>query len=115
MKLLAALLLSCGLVSATAANTTATEPAIQVLPKNFRPPQVFQNNNLVRIINLEKSYVRESINVVVENVDKRPQSEYYVAFPTDTIDKVGGLEGWPKDSEEKKKFTVTSTRQIPSR
>ncbi|EGD95328.1 oligosaccharyl transferase subunit alpha [Trichophyton tonsurans CBS 112818] len=114
MKLLAALLLSCGLVSATAANTTATEPAIQVLPENFRPPQVFRNNNLARIINLEKSYVRESINVVVENVDKRPQSEYYVAFPTDTINKVGGLEGWPKDSEEKKKFTVTSTRQIPS-
>ncbi|KAK2879380.1 hypothetical protein FQN49_000948 [Arthroderma sp. PD_2] len=114
MKLLAALFVSSLLQSATALNTTSTEPTVQLLPKNFKPPQVFQNNNLVRIINLEKSYARESINVVIQNVDKKPQSEYYVSFPTDTISKVGGLEGWQKDSADKKKFKVTSTQTIPS-
>jgi oligosaccharyltransferase complex subunit alpha (ribophorin I) len=62
------------------------------LPLDFAPPQVFENTNLVRNINLEKSYPRETTNIVVKNVDKSPQSEYYFAFPRDVVAKVGGLE-----------------------
>ena len=37
----------------------------QILPSNFQPPQVFEHVNLVRNVNLDKGYVRETINVVV--------------------------------------------------
>ncbi|KAF1356483.1 Ribophorin I [Delphinella strobiligena] len=76
------------------AESNLTYPAIskQILSSTFKPPQVFENNNLVRTINLEKEYARETINVVVENVDKQPQSEYYLPFEQGLIARVGGLE-----------------------
>ena len=63
-----------------------------ILPSTFKPLQHFQNVNLLRNINLEKGYVREVVNVVIENIDKKPQSEYYIPFPLESISKVGGLE-----------------------
>ncbi|KAL8651725.1 MAG: hypothetical protein Q9210_003091 [Variospora velana] len=68
----------------------------QILPHNFKPPQVFQNANLVRHTNLEKSYVRETINVAIENIDSKPQDQYYVPFAADVIDKVGGFDARDK-------------------
>ena len=64
----------------------------QILPSTFKPLPHFQNVNLLRTINLDKGYVRENINVVIENIDKRPQSEYYIPFPLESISKVGGLD-----------------------
>jgi len=58
----------------------------------FKPPQVWKNANLVHIISLEKNYVKENINVLVENVDNRPHDEYYVPFTADQLSRLGGVE-----------------------
>lgn len=76
----------------------------QILPNNFKPPQVFKNTNLVRNVNLEKGYVRESINVVIENTDSKPQDEYYIPFRAEEIGRVGGLEVRDKKDVEKQPF-----------
>lgn len=82
----------------TLADLNPPEPlsSQQILPNNFKPPQVFQNINLLRNTNIEKSYVREAVNVVIENIDSRPQDEYYVPFSADIIDRVGGFEARDK-------------------
>lgn len=72
----------------------------QILPSTFKPPQVFQHTNLVRTINLEKEYTRETINAVVENVDKQPQAEYYIPFEQSLIGRVGALEVKDKNNPE---------------
>ncbi|PFH60204.1 hypothetical protein XA68_11333 [Ophiocordyceps unilateralis] len=58
----------------------------------FKPPPVFRNANLVHIISLEKNYVKEQINVLIENVSDKPQDEYHVPFTADQMARVGGLE-----------------------
>ena len=63
----------------------------QILPSTFKPLPHFQNVNLLRSINLDKGYVRETVNIEIENIDKSPQSAYYIPFPLDSISKVGGL------------------------
>ena len=102
----------CGLVlsssSIVSAHSTSTSSKA-ALPADFKPPQVFKNVNLVRNTNLEKGYARETINVVVENVDKQPQSEYYLSFPSDVFDRVGGLEVRNKKETEKGRFDVEAT------
>ncbi|KAL8686168.1 MAG: hypothetical protein Q9218_007302 [Villophora microphyllina] len=76
------------------ADSNLSEPlsSQQILPNTFKPPQVFQNVNLLRSTNLEKGYIRETVNVVIENIDSKPQDQYYIPFSADIIDKVGGLE-----------------------
>jgi oligosaccharyltransferase complex subunit alpha (ribophorin I) len=63
-----------------------------VLPSTFKPPQVFKNINLVHVINLERSYPKESINVVIENVGSTAQDEYFIPFTAEQMEKIGGLE-----------------------
>ncbi|RDA88160.1 hypothetical protein CP532_6792 [Ophiocordyceps camponoti-leonardi (nom. inval.)] len=58
----------------------------------FRPPPVFRNVNLVHVISLEKNYVKEQINVLIENVSNERQDEYYVPFTADQMARVGGFE-----------------------
>ena len=86
--------------TALAAETNSSTPlsSHQILPSNFKPPHVFKNINLLRNINLEKSYVKETINVVIENTDPKPQNEYYVPFSAGVIANVGGFE--VKDKKE---------------
>lgn len=71
-----------------------TKPLISkhILPSNFKPPQVFKNANLVHSINLEKSYPKESINVVIENIANEPQDEYYLPFTSRQMETIGSLE-----------------------
>jgi oligosaccharyltransferase complex subunit alpha (ribophorin I) len=90
------------------ADSNLTKPASsqQILHGDFKPPKVFQNVNLVRNTNLDKGYVRETINVVVENVDKQPQSDYYLPFEYGVISKIGGIEVRDKKNPEKGKFQV---------
>lgn len=78
----------------------------QLLPSTFSPPQVFKNNNLVKNINLDKGYSRETINVIIENIDAKPQSEYYLPFETSLISKIGGLEVRDKKAAEKGIFKI---------
>jgi oligosaccharyltransferase complex subunit alpha (ribophorin I) len=94
-------------------NLTKSANSQQILQGDFRPPQVFQNVNLVRNTNLDKGYVRETINVVVENVDKQPQSDYYLPFEYEVMSKVGGIEVRDKKNPEKGKFQV-ETAGIPA-
>lgn len=114
MRLLAAvalLLTSC--VQAARPNTSAS--TVRKLPSDFTPPQVFKNLNLLKSINLEKGYVRETINIAIENVDKKPQSEYFLAFPNEVIDRVGGLEAWEKNAELRGKFPIEAVQRLPER
>lgn len=41
---------------------------------------------------MEKLYSRETVNVVVENIAKEPQAQYYIPFQVDVIARVGSLE-----------------------
>ena len=88
------LLLGCLAALSQASDINISKPQLskKILPTKFKPPAVFENVNLVRNINLEKSYPRETINVVIKNVGKEPQSEYYLPFETDLMSRVGGLE-----------------------
>lgn len=117
----AATLLLYGLISPTSLvvraepNQNALSSDRLALPRDFKPPQVFRNENLVRNTNLEKGYVRETINVVVENVDKKAQNDYYLPFPTDVFVKLGGLEVRDKKAPEKGRFDVDVTELDSSR
>lgn len=107
LTIAAGVLSTCGILcAAESSNTTSSR---LVLPKDFKPPQVFKNVNLVRNTNLDKGYVRETINVVVENTDKQPQSDYYLPFSTSVFDRIGGLEVRDKKSPEKGRLTVVAT------
>lgn len=61
-------------------------------PTTFKPLPVFKNANLVHIISLEKNYVKEQINVLVENISDEPQDEYYLPFTADQMARIGGIE-----------------------
>lgn len=78
----------------------------QILPSSFKPPQVFKNINLVRNINLEKSYPRETINVVIENIDSSPQDEYFLPFEAGVVERIGGLEVRDKKDVDRPAFWV---------
>ena len=91
-----------------AAELNLSQPLLskQVLASTFKPPQVFKNANLVRTTNLDKGYPRETINVVVENIDSKSQSEYYLPFESSLISRVGGLEVKDKKAASKDSFKV---------
>lgn len=105
------------LSTAYAAEPNVTRPlsSHQILPNNFKPPQVFKNVNLLRNVNLEKGYVRETVNVVIENVDKKPQAEYYIPFKAEVIGKVGGLEVRDKKNTGKPPFRSEVVEYDPYR
>ena len=100
-----------------AAKTNATAPLSShlILPANFKPPQVFENVNLLRTTNLEKGYIKETINVVIENVDAKPQDEYYISLKAEVISRVGGLEVGDKKAPEKLKFRTDVVEYDPYR
>ncbi|OAL33713.1 hypothetical protein AYO20_07051 [Fonsecaea nubica] len=93
-----AVLALCTGVLGAESNLTEHRTTQKILTGDFKPPQVFENTNLVRTINLEKGYVRETTNVLVTNTDSSPQSEYYIPFEYDLIGKIGGF-----DARDKKK------------
>jgi oligosaccharyltransferase complex subunit alpha (ribophorin I) len=95
-----------GFFALATAKSNLTHGSKNVLPSTFQPPQHFRNTNLVRNINLEKSYPRETINVVVENIDKQAQSEYYLPFEQHVISRIGGLEAKDKKDATKAPFNV---------
>ena len=89
-----------------ASNLTSPQSSQQILTGEFRPPQVFENVNAVRNTNLEKGYARETLNVVVKNVDKQAQSEYFLPFQYGVMGKVGGFEVRDKRNADKGRFEV---------
>ncbi len=97
---------SLGLISLSAADLNLTHESYNILPSTFKPIQHFRNVNLVRNINLEKSYAKETINVVIENIDKQAQSEYYLPFDQATLGRIGGVEVRDKKDAEKGRFVT---------
>ncbi len=93
-------------ISSCTAALNLTEPlsSKRILPGNFIPPQDFRNLNLVRNVNLEKGYARETINVVIENVGSKPQDEYYIPFESEILSRIGGFEARDKKDAEKPPF-----------
>ena len=85
-------------------NITQLLSSKQILPSSFKPPQVFKNINLVRTTNLDKEYPRETINVIIENIDSKPQSEYYLPFDFRLISRIGGFEVKDKKAAGKLPF-----------
>lgn len=84
-----------GLLATSVASSASSQQPLSSkvsLPAQFKPPQVFKNANLVHIISLEKNYVKEQINVLVENVSKGPQDEYFLPFTADQMARLGGFE-----------------------
>ena len=103
-----------GALSLVNADANFTHESRNVLRSAFIPPQHFQNVDLVRHINLAKSYPRETINVVVENVDSSPQSHYYLPFELGTIARIGGVEVRDKKTPDKPKFEVEVAEYDPN-
>ena len=95
-------------LSTAESNLTIPQSSHQILQGDFKPPPVWENTNLVRTTNLEKGYVRETINVVVTNTDGSPQSEYYMPFSYDAMSRVGWLEVRDKKNAEKEPYHVTT-------
>lgn len=104
-------------LSSCSADTNLTTPlsSHQILPDNFKPPQVFKNVNLLRNINLEKGYVKETVNVVIENVDAKEQDTYYIPFKAEAIGNVGGLEVRDKKNPDISAFVSEVVEYDPYR
>ncbi|KAF4842743.1 Dolichyl-diphosphooligosaccharide--protein glycosyltransferase subunit 1 [Colletotrichum siamense] len=102
------------LLSPVVASSAAADKSEVNQPSTFKPPQVFKNANLVHIISLEKNYVKESINVLIENIDKQPQDEYYLPFTPDQMSRVGGFEAKDRKDPEAGPFAVDAVEFDPS-
>lgn len=113
MRLLQCALL--GLLAFVSADSNANHESRDTLGSTFKPPQHFRNVNLVRNINLEKSYPRETINVVIENIDANPHSEYYLPFEAELLSRIGGLEVKDKKEPEKGPFVTEVAEVDPHR
>merc|ERR1711977_598756 len=85
-----------------------------ILPAEFSPPQNFKNVNLVHIINLEKSYPKESINVLIENVASEPQDEYYLPFTSRQMETIGALEVKDRKDPDGGFFDVEAVEYDPN-
>lgn len=92
MKTSAVLSAALSLFTLVSASSSDKGSSSVKLPSTFKPPQTFKNANLVHVISVEKNYVKENINVLIENIDKAPQDEYYVPFTADQISRLGGVE-----------------------
>nr|POE48095.1 dolichyl-diphosphooligosaccharide--protein glycosyltransferase subunit 1 [Quercus suber] len=93
-------------ISSTSAdsNYTQSHSSRNILSSTFKPAQSFRNVNLVRNINLDKNYPRETVNVVIENIDAQPQSEYFLPFEAGLLSRVGGFEVKDKKEPERGGF-----------
>ena len=113
--LLAAWSSLCPFSGAEDSNLTDQLSSHQILPNSFKPPAIFRNVNLLRNINLEKSYVRETINVVIENTDTRPHDKYYFPLEATTVGQVGGFEVRDKKDASKPHFPAELVEYDPYR
>lgn len=113
--LLAAFLSIFSVSDADDSNLTDQLSSHQILPKTFKPEEVWRNVNLLRNINLERGYVRETINVVIENTHTKPQDNYYFPFQANTVSKVGGFEVRDKKDASKPPFPAELVEYDPYR
>src|SRR5258707_8550711 len=93
--------LTVALVDASPGNKT-----IRLLPDSFIPPNVFENTNLVRNVNLERSYPRETTNIIIKNIASQAQDTYYLQSPTELVNRISGLEVKDKKNAEAGSFKI---------
>lgn len=98
----------------TSADSNLTHSSRNILPVTFTPPRHWRNVNLVRNINLDKSYAKETINVVIENVDNEAQQDYFLPFEQGTLGRIGGLEVRDKKEPERTGFTAEVVEVDPA-
>lgn len=103
-----------GLLSTAFASDSSKTSQVKE-PAEFKPPQVFKNANLVHVISLEKNYVKEQINVLIQNVAKEPQDEYYVPFTSEQMSRVGGFEVKDRKDANAGPFVAEALEVDPSR
>jgi oligosaccharyltransferase complex subunit alpha (ribophorin I) len=111
MKTLAvfsAVLSLLGTVSAASTSKTT-------LASTFKPPQVFRNANLVHVVSVEKNFVKENINVLIENIDKEAQDEYYLPFTGDEVSRIGGFEVKDRKDASLTGFSAEAVEFDPAR
>ena len=104
-----------GLTSIATADSNLTYESRNILSSTFNPPKHFRNVNLVRNINLEKSYPKETVNVVIENIDAKAQSEYFLPVEQGLLGRVGGLEVKDKKDATNTGFHVEVVGIDPAR
>ena len=94
---------------------TAARASKVLLPATFTPPQVFKNANLVHILSLEKNYAKEAINVLIENIAKTPQDEYFIPFTIDQMSRIGAFEVKDRKDANAGPFEVHAVEFDPQR
>jgi oligosaccharyltransferase complex subunit alpha (ribophorin I) len=102
-------------IASSHSTTETTRVSKVTLPSSFKPPQVFKNTNLVHIISLEKNYAKESINVLIENIDSQPQDEYFLPFTPDQMSRIGGFEVKDRKDPNAGSFAVDAVEFDPLR
>jgi oligosaccharyltransferase complex subunit alpha (ribophorin I) len=104
-----------GLLSTALAGAPSETPGTSKVdqPTGFTPPQTFKNANLVHVISLEKNYVKEQVNVLIENIASEPQDVYYLPFTTDQMSRVGGLEVKDRKATDAGSFEVSAVEFDP--
>ncbi|KAB5580173.1 Ribophorin I [Coniochaeta sp. 2T2.1] len=100
-------------LSLLAATASASSDSKSTLPSTFKPPQVFKNANLVHVVSVEKNYVKENINVLIENIDKEAHDEYYLPFTGEQMERVGGFEVRDRKDAALGLFTVEAVEFDP--
>lgn len=117
MKFTAVVAASLSLFSTACAdvNVAGSTSSKLVLPSTFKPPQVFKNANLVHIISLEKNFVKESINVLIENLSASPQDEYFLPFTSEQMENIGAFEVKDRKNSDVVGFAVDAVEFDPLR
>ncbi|KAK9475673.1 Ribophorin I [Lipomyces japonicus] len=69
--------------------TALLSPSLASAPlsnSQFVPAQSFKVNNLLRNIDLTKSYLRETLSFVIENIGTASEEEFFLTFPFEVKD-----------------------------
>ncbi|ODQ60800.1 hypothetical protein WICANDRAFT_83126 [Wickerhamomyces anomalus NRRL Y-366-8] len=61
---------------------------LTIVSCSFIPDQSWENVEFKRTIDIAKSYSKEKIDLVIKNVDSKPNAEYYYAVPSYAFDKL---------------------------
>lgn len=81
-----------GCYASNTAKDMRTSSSRNILSPTFKPPQHWKNSNVLRLIDLSKAYLRETVTLSVENIGTGPQKEYYWAVPLELLPHVSSVE-----------------------
>ncbi|KAH3679362.1 hypothetical protein WICMUC_001043 [Wickerhamomyces mucosus] len=73
---------------------------VTIVSSSFIPQQSWENVEILRTIDLGKSYVKEIIELKIKNLDSIPNNEYYFAIPNYIVDKLSTVEVIDKNHQQ---------------